>query len=319
LAFNFSCKGQKGFGSEQLVLKQSIPLHDVSGRIDHMDVNLKLQVVYFAALGNNSVEIVDLKNGKAIGSIKELNEPQGVAYIPQTNEVVVSNGGNGNCNFYNANSFIKTASVVLGSDADDVRYDSTGEKIYIGYGDGGIVVIDAVNHQIVANIKLPAHPEGFQLDRQAGKVFVNVPDSKQIDVIDLKTHSLVDKWKTKYGANFPMAIDENHHILFIGYRHPGKLVAMRASDGKIVCEVNLVQDVDDLYFDEHTNKVYASGGGGSVNVFSFDRSKFKQVANIPTRSGARTSLLIPSFNLFILAERTGGGKEVQLDIFSTTK
>jgi len=116
-----------------------------------------------------------------------------------------------------------------------------------------------------------------------------------------------------------MAIDENHHILFIGYRHPGKLVAMRASDGKIISEVNLVQDVDDLYFDEHTNKVYASGGGGSVNVFSFDRSKFKQVANIPTRSGARTSLLIPSFNLFILAERTGGGKEAQLDIFSTTK
>jgi DNA-binding beta-propeller fold protein YncE len=313
----FACKGQKSFGSDQLILKRSIPLSNVSGRIDHIDVNLKQQVVYVASFGNNSLEIVDLNNGKVIGSIKKLDAPQGVACIPETNEIIVANGGNGNCDFYNTNNFQRVGSVALGSDADNVRYDSIGKKIYVGYGDGGIAVIDAIRHQKIADIKLPAHPEGFQLDRQMNKIFVNVPDAGQIDVVDLKTLSVADKWKTKYNANFPMAIDEMHHIIFIGYRHPGKLVAMNANNGKIISEIDLVGDADDLFFDERNNKIYASGGGGSINVFAFNGATLKKTADIPVRNGARTSLLVPSYHLFILAERAGGGKGSQLDIFDT--
>jgi hypothetical protein len=314
-----SCKGQKSFGEDQVSLKQTISLPDVKGRIDHLDINLKDQVIYMAALGNNSLEVIDLKKGTLSHSISDLNEPQGVAYIPQINEIVVANGGNGNCDFYNAGSFKKTASITLGSDADDVRYDSADKKIYVGYGDGGIAIIDVIKHQKIADIKLPAHPEGFQLDKRLDKVFVNVPDAGQIDVIDLKTLSVVDKWKTKYNANFPMAIDEAHHILFIGYRRPGKLVAIDAGNGKAISEIDLVGDADDLFFDAHSNKIYASGGGGFINVFAFDSAAFKKRANIPVRSGARTSLLIPSDNLFILAERAGSSKGAQLNVFSTAK
>src|SRR5690348_16528402 len=90
-----SCKGQKSFGSDQLTLKQTISLPQVKGRIDHLDVNLRSQIVYMAALGNNSLELIDIKNGKLLHSINGLDEPQGVVYIPQTNEVMVANGGNG--------------------------------------------------------------------------------------------------------------------------------------------------------------------------------------------------------------------------------
>lgn len=312
-----SCKGQKSFGNEQLVLKQNIALPSVQGRIDHIDIDTKNQIVYVAALGNNSLEIVDLKNGKTLHSIKGLDEPQGVTYIPQTNEVMVANGGNGNCFFYNATSFEKLSSIALGSDADDVRYDSAGKKIYVGYGDGGIAIIDATRHEKIADVKLPAHPEGFQIDKQLGKLFVNVPEANQVDVIDLQTLSVVDKWKTNYNANFPMTIDATHHIVFIGYRRPGKLVAINAANGKIISETELVGDTDDLFFDERSNKVYASGGGGSINVFAFSNSTFTKIANIAVRSGARTSLLVPSSHLFILAERANGNKDAQLDVFST--
>lgn len=314
-----SCKGQKNFGNEQLLLKQNIPLPAVFGRIDHIDADKKNQIIYLAALGNNSLEVVDLKNGKRINSIKGLDEPQGVCYVPATNEVMVANGGSGNCIFYNAENYSKTATINLGSDADDVRYDSTGKKIYVGYGDGGIAIIDAIKHQKIADLKLSAHPEGFQLDKHPDRLFVNVPDAKEIAVIDLKTLSVVDKWKTKYSANFPMAVDENHHIVFIGYRHPGKLVAINAVTGKIISETELVGDTDDLFFDEYTNKIYASGGGGYINVFSFRNAAFTKISNIPVRSGARTSLLISSYNLFILAERANGDKDAQLDVFSTSK
>jgi len=313
-----ACKGQSSFGSNELFLKQTIPMNEVKGRIDHLDANLKNQIVYIAALGNNSLEVVDLKNGKSLHSVKGLDEPQGVVYIPQTNEIMVANGGNGQCKFYNAKTFENTATIDLGSDADDVRYDSIEKKIYVGYGNGGIAVVDAVDRQKIADLKLTGHPEGFQLDKQINKLFVNVPDANQIDVIDLEELKIIARWKTEYGANFPMTVDVSHHIVFIGYRHPGKLVAINAMTGKSIAIADLISDVDDIYFDSSTNKLYASGGGGAINIFSFNNSKFTQIADIPTKTGARTSLLIPQLNTFVLAERAGGGP-ARLQVYSINK
>ena len=139
--------------SDELKLEKAISLPSVKGRIDHMDVNMKDRIVYVAALGNNSVEVLDITKGIALHSIKALDEPQGVAYIPQQQEIFVANGGNGDCYFYNANGFEKTATIHLSSDADDVRYDSTNELIYVGYGTGGIAVIDARSQKQTGEIK----------------------------------------------------------------------------------------------------------------------------------------------------------------------
>jgi hypothetical protein len=310
-----SCKGQKSFGNEQLALRQSIELPGVKGRIDHMDCNLQNQVVYMAALGSNSLQAIDLKTGKVLRSVGGLDEPQGVAYIPQTKEVIVANGGNGTCVFFNAQTFEVSAKIDLGSDADDVRYDSLAERIYVGYGKGGLAVIDARSHKRVGDVKLPAHPEGFQLDKTLNKLFVNLPGAGEIHVIDLMTLQLTAKWKTEYDANFPMAIDPIEHIIFIGYRHPAKLVALNAVSGKTIAVGDMVSDIDDLYFDERSKKLYASGGGGAINVFSFTSSKLTQTANIATRSGARTSLLISPLNILCLAERADS-KPAQLQVFT---
>jgi len=311
----FSCKGQNSFGNEQLLLKQSITLPGVNGRIDHLDCNLKDQIIYLAALSGNSLEVIDLKTGKVLHSVKGLNEPQGVAYIPQTKEVIVANGQNGACVFYNAQTFELTGNIDLGSDADDVRYDSLAEKIYVGYGDGGLAIIDARTHKQVGGVKLPAHPEGFQIDRGGNKVFVNVPGAGEIDVIDLEDMKLTETWKTEYHANFPMAINPVDHIVFIGYRRPAKLVALNGTTGETIAEADMVSDIDDLYYDERSKKLYASGGGGAVNVFTFTNSKFTITANIPTKGGARTSLLVSSLNIFCLAERADG-KPARLQVFT---
>ncbi len=193
------CKGQQPYGTERLILEKVIVMPGVKGRIDHMDVNLKDQLVYIAALGNNTLEVADLQTGKIIRSINGLDEPQGVGYITQTHEIMVANGGNGDCYFYDAVSYQKTAILHLASDADDVRYDSVEQKLYVGYGSGGIAVIDPVTHLLTADIKLPAHPEGFTLDSKNNLLYVNVPDKNMIGVIELKQEKLMDKWiNTKY-------------------------------------------------------------------------------------------------------------------------
>ena len=320
--FSFtSCKGQQPFGENYLQLSKKISLPNVKGRIDHLDINVKEQIVYVAALGNNSLEAVDLKNGKVVHSISGLDEPQGVCYVPQKHEIFVANGGNGDGNFFNASSFEKTGTIHLSSDADDVRYDSASSKIYVGYGEGGIAVIDANTHKQIGDIKLPAHPEGFQIDNTSNLILVNVPGKNMIVLIDMKQLKLINKWSSNSPtANFPIAIDAKQHYAFIGYRHPGTMIVLDERTGKQISSNNMVSDVDDLYFDNEKKRIYISGGGGFINVFQQGGvNVFKQIANIPTRSGARTSLFIQRLKMFVLAERAESGNQAQLLIYNTAQ
>ena len=325
--FSFmGCKGQESYGDNYLHLSKIISLPGVKGRIDHLDVNLKDQIVYIAALGNNTLEAVDLKIGKVIHSIPGLNEPQGVCYIPQTKEVLVANGGNGDCYFFNTTTFSKTATIHLRSDADDVHYDSAEGKIYVGYGRGGIAVINAATHQSASDIKLPCHPEGFQIDHKNGRLYLNLQETGEIGVVDIKKFKLINAWSKNYRrGNFPMALDTTGNRLFIGYRHPGKLVVMDTRTGNRVSVSDLTNDSDDLFYDEQENRVYVSCGGGYtllgyINIFQVQgNNKYREIAKIATRNGARTSLLIPQLNLFVVAESSVYTHDGELMVYKISR
>lgn len=314
-----ACNGQSSFEENYLPVEKTIPLTGVKGRIDHLDVNLKDQIVYIAALGNNSLEVVSLANGKVLHSISGLDEPQGVCYIPQTKEIFIANGGNGDCYFFNADSYKRIATVHLSSDADDVRFDSSAQKVYVAYGSGGIAIIDAKDHHEFANIKLPSHPEGFQIDKHNNLLYVNLPKSATIGVVDLSRLKLINEWKYNHGPNFPMALDPEGNKLFIGYRNPGKLAIIDTKTGNQLSAVDLTNDSDDLFYDARDHKVYASCGGGAVNIFQIeDDGSSKQIAALATRKGARTSLLIPELNLFLVCEPAEPRHEADLVIYNVS-
>jgi DNA-binding beta-propeller fold protein YncE len=315
-----ACIAQAPFGTHLLHLSKTIQLPEVKGRIDHLDINVKDQVVYMAALGNNTVEVLDISTGKSIHSIKGLDEPQGVGYIPQKNEIIVANGGNGDCYFFNAHSFEKVATIHLESDADDVRYDSSEKKIYVGYGKGGIAVIDPYTHKQVGDVKLPAHPESFQLDTKLHLLFVNLPDAHMVGMVDLIQLKLTGKWKRSTpSANFPMAVDTVHHRVFVGYRHPARLVVYDGSTGKELVMNEMTGDADDLYYDDKTAEVLVSGGEGTINIFQQQGDYiYKQIANIPTRNGARTSLWVPQLRTLVVAARAASGEPADLLVYFLT-
>jgi len=312
-----SCKGQESFGTDHLKLEKVIEIPGVGGRIDHMAINLKERVVYIAALGNNTIEVLDLKKGAIIRSIKGVEEPQGIAYIPEQNEIAVASGGNGNCVFFNATTFEKVATVHLAGDADNIRYDAVEKKMYVGYGNGAMALIDPVAHKQTGNVKLSGHPESFTLDKKNNKLYVNVPDDHNITVIDLQRFTIANTWKiNKYRANFPMALDTFSNLIFVGYRHPAVLVAYDGKTGKQVIANQLVGDVDDIFYYANKQEIIASGGDGSINIFKRGHgTTLKRVADIPTRAGARTSLLIPSLQSFILAERANGGNAATITVY----
>src|SRR2546421_13077892 len=58
------CNAQPSFGTNYLKLEKVISMPGVSGRIDHLAIDAPNQIAYIAALGNNTVEVVDLVRGK---------------------------------------------------------------------------------------------------------------------------------------------------------------------------------------------------------------------------------------------------------------
>ena len=311
-----SCNGQDKSGSHILELKKTIEIPGVTGRIDHMGINVKNNILYLAAVGNNSVEVIDLIDGKIIHSIKGILEPQGIAYIPERNELMVASGGNGNCYFYNAADYTITGTVHLHDDADNVKYNTSNKMIYVGYGEGGIAVINALTHKKIADIKLPAHPEGFQIDEKDNLLFVNVPSANIVSVISLIKMKVTNSWKTNnLHANYPMAIDTANNQIFVGYRRPA-VIATYDLTGKELFQTDAVSDIDDLFYYEENKSVFASGGGGEMNLLGRDKNNgFKTVIRVPQRPGTRTSLLISELNTFILAEPASGIKTAAILVY----
>lgn len=306
------CMGQTINSDATLKLIASVPLPNVSGRIDHLTYNSKQQLIYIAALGNNSVEVVDVKNKKVVRSIKGFDEPQGIGYIPEKNFIFVANGGNGECKIVDASNYQIITTLKIGRDADNVRYSKALNRVYIGYGDGGIAAVDAGSFKRIADIKLPAHPESFQLDESMGKIFVNVPDAHLLAVIDVKKNTIIEKWKIEEAsANFPMALDAINHRLFIGCRHPAKLLVINSETGKTIDSFDIDGDTDDIFYDK--NFIYISCGSGSLNVFrQISADQYEPASKIKTVSGARTSHYIPELNQLVVAVPAQSGKEAHL-------
>jgi len=212
--------------SSKVISGKSIPLADIGGRIDHMSVDIAGKRLFIAELGNNSVDIIDLTSGRRIHAITGINEPQGVIYIPKFNELLISSGEDGTVGFYNASSYSLIKSAKLASDADNIRYDNRTGLVYVGYGEGALAVLNGTNGSKVADIPLPGHLESFQIEESGNRVFVNVPSDHSIVIADKQTNTVLKRWQLDNDAaqNFPMALDEQNHRLFVGFRNPAKLV-----------------------------------------------------------------------------------------------
>jgi DNA-binding beta-propeller fold protein YncE len=140
-----------------LVIETKIPLGDVSGRIDHLGIDVQRQRLFVAELGNNSLGVVDLASGK-VRTIAGFSEPQGVAYVASVDSVYVANGGDGSVRVLRGDDLAPVGRIKLGDDADNVRVDASRNRVLVGYGNGAIAVIDPATRTKVADIRLKGHP-----------------------------------------------------------------------------------------------------------------------------------------------------------------
>ncbi len=297
-----------------LELVRTIPMPGVEGRIDHMAADIDGQRLFVAALGNNTLEVLDVKQGKRLHTITGLCEPQGVAYLPHAGRIVVANGNDGSCRFFDSHTYQLTVQIDCKEDADNVRYDDQADRIFVGYGKGALAEIDLTMLKRVTDIRLPGHPESFQLEKQGSRVFINVPDARQVAVVDRKQGELVAHWPMEeFQANFPMALDEENHRLLVGCRKPARLVVLNTRSGKVVDSQLCSGDTDDVFYDARRRRIYVSGGEGSLSVFQqTDADHYNLLATVPTAPGARTSLFVSAASRLYVAVPHRGKQQAEI-------
>jgi YVTN family beta-propeller protein len=306
-----------------LVLTEAIPLNGVKGRFDHFA--LGGGHLFVAALGNNSVEVINVGGRALEHTISGVQDPQGIAFSPETNKLFVASG-RGKVFIYDGESFDQIASVDFEGGADNLRYDGGTKRVYVGCGNdektGAIAAIDATsNKRTDETYKLGEEPESFQLENKGPNIYVNVPGLKQIVVINRATKAMTRWQLSGVAGNFPMALDEEDHRLFVGTHEPPRLAVFDTISGRMIAALPSVLDTDDLYFDAARKRVYMVGGEGFIYAFKMnDPDHYTLLAKTPTALGARTAGYWgkqgKGFDRFYLAVPARGVQSAEIRIYT---
>ncbi|HTI66283.1 MAG TPA: hypothetical protein VL460_01920 [Caulobacteraceae bacterium] len=298
-------------GGGALVLERTIPLPGVTGRIDHLAVDLERHRLFVAEVGAGALDQIDLATGQRLKRVVGLKEPQGVAYLPDMDQVVVANGGDGSVRFYRAEGLEPVGEVRLDGDADNVRIELKRGLVVVAYG-SGLALIDPAGRTIVGDIPLRSHPEGFQIDQATQRAYVNMPGQRRVVVVDLAARREVASWATP-GAiwNFPLALTPAGTVAAV-FRGPPKLMMFDAKSGAVTARSGVCGDSDDAHFDLRRRRLYVTCGTGAVETFAEAGGSYRSLGRTGTRSGARTALFVPELDRLFVAARAGGGGQAAI-------
>jgi hypothetical protein len=202
--------------------------------------------------------------------------------------------------------------IKLSGDADNVRFDARTGEIIVGYGSGALAILDAASGEKRGDIRLPAHPESFQLESNGARIFANVPKAGRVSVIDRAAGREIVAWKLDgAGENFAMALDEAQGKLLVVYRTPATLAAFDMRTGSVT-RLPTCDDADDVFVDAKRRRIYASCGDGTVAIVEPRGDRYAELGRLRTVSGARTALFVPELDRLFLAARANGSEPAAL-------
>ncbi|HXM95424.1 MAG TPA: hypothetical protein VOA64_14415 [Candidatus Dormibacteraeota bacterium] len=300
-----------------LQLEEQIPVPNVAGRLDHFTVDAKRRRLFVSALGNNTVEVVDVFAGKVIRSIKGLAQPQGPLYVPSVDKLYVANAEDGKVRVYDGATYTLRKTIDFGEDPDNLRYDQASKRVFVGFGqeDGGIAMIDPQTDERVGDVyKTGGHPESFQVEASGGHIFINVPDAGNIvESIDRKTGS-VSKWPLKgLRSNYAMALNEEDHRLFTITRKTPMLVVLNTQTGNEVTRLRAAGECDDVFYDASRKRIYVIGGEGFISVYQQnDPDHYELIANVPSGIGIRTGYFYTKRDRFYVGVPAKGNEPAEV-------
>lgn len=305
-----------------LILTEAIPMPGVQGRFDHFTSDGKGHI-FVSSVGSNTIEVIDVSARVRTHSIPGIPEPQGLAFAPEANKLYAGSG-EGKLYIYDGTSFDLIKILDFQDDVDNLRYDPATKRIYVGYGaeeTGAIAAVDTkTNERLPGEFKLGAHPESFQLEKNGPNIYVNLPDLKQIAVINRTTQAIA-RWSLSIEQNFPMALDEAEHRLFVVTHQPARLAVFNTQTGQLIANLPCVQEADEVYFDGTRKRIYIPGAEAYISVFQEkDPDHYQLLAKVPSSLGARTAGYFgkgkKGFDRFFLAVPARSASAAEMWIYS---
>ena len=302
---------------DELSLTQTIALPKVQGGLNHMSVDGEHQRLFAAAPTNKTLEIVDLKSGKPWRSL-EGERPAAARYAPEFNQLYVSSGEN--LYMYDGSSFGLFVRIDLQSRLDELEYSARAMELYVGCmttSKTGIAVIAIPEGRLLGKIAFPASPQGIAVEERGGRIFANIPANSSIEVVDRKERKVMATWQLGGSRdNFPMALDETGHRLFVACRRPAEMLALDSESGKIVAHVHCVGDADDMAYDPAHKRIYISGAEGSISVIEQrDADRYRLLEYVTTVPGAATSTFSSQLNSLYVGVPRRDNEAAQIRVF----
>jgi len=322
--FALSQEGAK----QPLRLVQTIPLPNVKGRLDHMDVDVKGKRLFVAGLENGTFEVVDLRAGKWVRSIPGFKKAQGALFVAGLNKLFLASGDDGMVRVFRGDTLELLDSIHLEPGPNRVVYEPKAKLVYVGYGGkdagkdyGEVGIIDAQTDKEVGDIKVVAHPSEILLDNDGKTLFVFVSVASKLQVIDTNKREVLSTWPVISERPGDAAFDESTSRLFIGTRTPAEMVAMDSKSGKEISHLPTPESMDGVYFDAARKRVYVSGGRDLQIGFAYayqqnDADHYEMIGKVPTRAGAGTSFWSPELDRYYVAAPATDKEEAAILVYA---
>ena len=294
---------------------EAIALPNVSGRIDHFSADVRGRRLFISALGNHTVEVVDLTAGKWLRSLSGVQKPQGECYVGRLGKLFTADGAAGDVKVYKGTDLQLVATIPLDLGPDAETYDPATHRLYVGYGGedagksyGEVGIIDVVADRHIGDIRTSAHPGAILVGHPGRTIYITVPKTQEVSQIDARTGRMVATWKSKEGSPDALAYDPSRNRLFVGTRNPAQVEVFDVRSHRWIVSLPSVGLMDGLFYDSVHRRIYASGGDGSVAVYQqLSADHYEQLASVPTGPNARTSLWVGGLNRYYVAVPAGAG------------
>lgn len=300
-----------------LSLSQTIPLTQVQGGLNHMSVDAEHKRLFVTAPANKTLEIVDLQSGKTLRSLGG-EAPAGARFAPEFNQLYVTRGES--VYIYDGMTFDLVTKVDLQCSLDELQYQPMAKQLYVGCmtsGKTGIKIVSIPDGKLLGEIRLPAKPQGFALELKGARIFVNMPSLNKVAVIDRENRSIAASWPVREaGGNFPIALDEFHHRLFVGCRKPARVIVFDTTTGNELTNLKIGGDTDDLFYDAVLQLVYVSCGEGFLDIINQGNGDiYKFTSRLETAAGARTSAYSSELSSFYVGVPGRGNAPAEVRVF----
>jgi DNA-binding beta-propeller fold protein YncE len=309
---------------ENLPLKliTTTPLPGYTGDLDHFGVDVNGGRLFLASEDHKTVEVFDLQTGKRIHSIEGFGQPLTMAYLPDSDRLIVTDGDDTDavqlvdCKEY---KIIKT--LKLGKGVDHSVFNPLNKYFYVENGGGpngtthSLAIIDSTSFKQVGEIAgLPGNSnEGMVIDHEGRKLYINMTGSDEVGIIDLKTLQIIARWPLPdTHVAHAIALDEPHHRLFTATRNPPQFIVFNTDTGKAVASLPCVGVNSDMSFDVARKRIYVTGSDTASVFEQLDADHYEHIAEVPTAYRAKSSIFVPKLKRLYVADSGKGKPDAKL-------